>query len=1273
MRDEQKKALLSVVGFIVIFFALWGLGDVALPKHVPVGAVLEGLIIGGLFSLPAMGLVLVYRSARIINFAQMEIGGVAGTVSVALMLGNHVSYAISCLAGIGSAIAIGFLIDRIVIWRFQNAPRLILTVATIGVMQLLGAIEYEIPNLYPQAAFQNLSKFSVPFSFTKSISGFVFDGNSLLAAIVVPVVAILIWIFVSRTDLGAGIRACADSSERALLLGIPVRTLSLITWVVASVLSAIGWILSQHIIGVTIGQPLGPQYLIFPLAAAAIGRFESLPITFAASLLLGVFRQGVFFGTSNESISELGFVIVIFLALALQRQNYTKVWESGLGAFKAVAEVRPLPEIVSKTTAIKLLKLTLVIAGILIFVVLPAFNNSLTSTSHFADAISIAIYAIVAVSLVVLTGWAGQLSFGQFGIVAAGSSATAVALMSWHLNVALAILFAIPVGIVISLIIGIPALRLPGLNLAVITFAFAQLMYDYFLNSANIPVLSPNVVNFGPLFGRIDLTDQRSLYYVCLVVVVLTALGARNLLKSRTGRVIRAIRDNERAGAAYGASPLRAKLVAFTYSGAAAGIAGALYVISLRQMSQGAFLPDYSINVFTMVVVGGMASLLGGISGAILFGIIYIATQNSPAWEYFSTGAVYLLILYFLPQGISGVIYQIRDYLVRNVLFKKLFEQKQELSTEGSASVIPGPTHDAALRLTALEDLEIAGKQTRQQPVQVGNPQLAMLGCFEVDAGYGRAQVLYGVSVAVTPGEILALLGTNGAGKSTLLRVFSGLLKPKSGEIYFDSKEITNLSTLERVKSGLIMVPGGRGVFGSLTVEENLRLAAWMYKRDKEFVRSTLTKVFTLFPALSKRTKVKASMLSGGEQQMLTLAQALFCKPKVLLIDELSLGLAPTVVAELLNAVRAMAQEGMTIVIVEQSVNVATAIANRAVFMERGQVRFSGPTPSIEQQPNLLRSVFLRAASKAANRIRSEHEAQRIIDRQSITAFGVVNITKRFGAVTALDEITISVSKGEILGIIGANGAGKTTLFDVCSGFLEPDSGRVVMEGVNITALAPYQRAIRGLGRVFQDAQLFPSLTLKEVLAVALERHVEVKDPLAGILGLAKVAESERKISARVDELIELMGLGRWRNAFVSELSTGTRRVVDLACAMAHRPRVLLLDEPSAGMAQRESEAMGELLLGLRAETGATFVVIEHDVPLVSYVSDRLVCLHLGRVIAEGQVNSVLENPAVIAAYLGRDETTIQRSSMPRPSVAPTGVAPQRTPWAPPTQPPAAT
>jgi branched-chain amino acid transport system ATP-binding protein len=257
----------------------------------------------------------------------------------------------------------------------------------------------------------------------------------------------------------------------------------------------------------------------------------------------------------------------------------------------------------------------------------------------------------------------------------------------------------------------------------------------------------------------------------------------------------------------------------------------------------------------------------------------------------------------------------------------------------------------------------------------------------------------------------------------------------------------------------------------------------------------------------------------------------------------------------------------------------------------------------------------------------------------------IVGVAKRYGGVTAIDGVDLHAPPGRIVGIIGANGAGKTTLFDVCSGFIAPDAGRILLDGEDITDLSPSERASRGLGRSFQDARLFPSLTVAEAVAVSLERHVEVRDPLLCALHTSSVAESERAIRARVDDLLELFNLGRWRTNFVAELSTGTRRVVDLACAMALEPRVLLLDEPSSGIAQRESEALAELLLALRRDTGAALVVIEHDIPLVASIADELVCLALGQVVARGIPAAVLDDPAVITSYLGTDEATVRRSA----------------------------
>jgi branched-chain amino acid transport system ATP-binding protein len=526
-----------------------------------------------------------------------------------------------------------------------------------------------------------------------------------------------------------------------------------------------------------------------------------------------------------------------------------------------------------------------------------------------------------------------------------------------------------------------------------------------------------------------------------------------------------------------------------------------------------------------------------------------------------------------------------------------------------------------------------------------------MLVCSGVGAAYGPVQVLFGVDMTVQRGEIVGLLGTNGAGKSTLLRVVSGLMPTKGGALHFDGSDLASLSPLQRVKRGVVTVPGGRGVFPSLTVEENLHVAGWRARHDGGSPHQALEEALALFPALRRRWHAKAATLSGGEQQMLTIAQALLCTPRLLLVDELSLGLAPVVVAGLLEAVRALVRRGVTVVVVEQSVNLAIELAERAVFMERGQIRFSGATSELIGRDDLLRSVFLdtgRGPAEPTARARQRSRAPEALDTAAAAspppAFAVEEVRKHFGGVLALDDVSVSVEEGEILGIIGSNGAGKTTLFDVCSGFLSPDAGRVLLGGRDVTASSAQHRAALGMGRVFQDAKLFPSLTVAEVVAVAFERHIAVRDPLLCLANMSSVRASEAEVEEGVDELLELFHLTRYRDSFVSELSTGTRRVVELACTMAHQPSVLLLDEPSSGMAQRETETLGSLLVELQSATGTTTVLIEHDIPLVSSVADRLVCMHLGGVLSEGAPHDVLADPAVAASYLGESDAAVRRS-----------------------------
>ena len=282
-----------------------------------------------------------------------------------------------------------------------------------------------------------------------------------------------------------------------------------------------------------------------------------------------------------------------------------------------------------------------------------------------------------------------------------------------------------------------------------------------------------------------------------------------------------------------------------------------------------------------------------------------------------------------------------------------------------------------------------------------------------------------------------------------------------------------------------------------------------MHRRDREYAKTATEEALNLFPALRSRVNDPAAQLSGGQQQMLALAMAFLAKPDVLMIDELSLGLAPLVVEQLLAVVRQFREQGVTVILVEQSVNVALTTADKAFFMEKGAIRFHGLTAELLERPDLLRSIFLEGAATAeggeveeatkdaplaaiANRAPEPVHANGGERRVVLETRG---ITRRFSGITAVDDVSIQLHEGEIVGIVGPNGAGKTTLFDLISGFLLPDSGSVIVEGVDVTRRRPQRRAKLGLARSFQDARLFGALTVHQAICVALDRPIQVLGP----------------------------------------------------------------------------------------------------------------------------------------------------------------------------------
>jgi len=262
----------------------------------------------------------------------------------------------------------------------------------------------------------------------------------------------------------------------------------------------------------------------------------------------------------------------------------------------------------------------------------------------------------------------------------------------------------------------------------------------------------------------------------------------------------------------------------------------------------------------------------------------------------------------------------------------------------------------------AVRALEMLQTSARIREERMNRTTDEMLICSKINVAYDSTQILFGVDFTVREGELIALLGTNGAGKSTLLKTISGLVHPIGGSIFFDGEDITFHDPEETAELGIIQMPGGKSVFPSLSVQENLEMASWLYTKDQAHIRSSMDHVFDLFPVLKGRLGQQAGSLSGGEQQMLSLGQALISKPRLLMIDELSLGLAPVIVQQLLQIVTDIHAAGTTIILVEQSVNVALTVAKHAYFMEKGQIRFDGPTDELLGRADILRSVFLEGA-----------------------------------------------------------------------------------------------------------------------------------------------------------------------------------------------------------------------------------------------------------------------------------------------------------------------
>ena len=674
-------------------------------RGTPWGRMFEGTVEGLVVALTAAGIVLVYRTQRILNFAQSSLGFAGASFFFGLTYFTNVPFPFALLLGLAFAAATGAVVGTALL-RFSDASRLVLTVVTIigaSLITSLGANVYRLP-FFPDPSdvaqdirfgSRSLAEFlpfpGLEFTIGGLRPGFGFAEVFAVEAALIGLLAL--GAFFRFTRIGVALRAMAENPERASLLGIGVAGLTILAWTIAGTLSGLSIILSG-----TLETPgrvggFGPTLLITAFAAAVIARMDSIPVAVGASVLITVLRSAFEYSFTDD----VALVpVLLFLALSItllaqgRRQGRSEVGNAV--SWSAADEQRAVPRELRAIPSVRWSRRVLVGLGLAALVLVPyLFSTSVTITMSV-----LYLSAIVTISIVILTGWGGQVSLAQVafqavGAIVGGALTATVGLPFW-----LAVPLAAVVTGALSMVVGLPALRIPGLFLLPVTFAFAAAVQSAFFEDRYFGWILPDKPIERPTLFFLDFEQETSMYYLTVACLVLALVVVANLRRSRTGRILIALRDNDANAQSFGVPVVRTKLLAFGVAGALSGFSGAVYVHQQRGLDGDVFTAFAGVESFSRAIFGGIGSSFGAIIGTAFYEFLRYFGVDGLVGTFAQNGGP-LIVIFAAPAGVISLLVAGRDSILRIVA------QRRRLFVP---SLFGLRSDDADARLVHLAELE---------------------------------------------------------------------------------------------------------------------------------------------------------------------------------------------------------------------------------------------------------------------------------------------------------------------------------------------------------------------------------------------------------------------------------------------------------------------------------------------------------------------------------------------------------------------------------------